>query len=183
MKKRLFLAFLATSAMACSGDDGDGNEPQFEMPQILPDQSPICVSYREVNVGGELAHNVLLTNEGRQALMIMGGEITDDMEGNFVFDEARTSANDPACSDAAPCSLEFDEQASVRFFYRPMSAGWHTANLVVRSNAENFPTLRTFILAKAAPMGEDPATWDAGPKPDAANPGMPTESCRAEDAP
>ncbi len=154
MKKWFALAFLA--AAACSGGDDDEG-PMFEMPQILPDNSPACVVDNDVVVGDSLPFNFGVSNRGAQPLLVTGAELVDDDDGNFRMDETRAAAGSPPCSDAQPCSVEFREGIVARFFYEPKTEGYHTANLLIYSNAENFPTLQTFVLARARPMGSDPS--------------------------
>ncbi|MEQ8275216.1 MAG: hypothetical protein RMA76_43485 [Deltaproteobacteria bacterium] len=161
MKKWFALAFLA--AAACSGGDEDDG-PMFEMPQILPVQTPACVTSTAAVVGDSLKYDFAVNNRGRETLLITGGELVDDDGGHFRYSEMRLSVGSDPCTDATPCALEYlDDSAFARFFYEPTGPGWHSANLLIYSNAENFPILQTYVLARARP--EDDPDYVFGDKP------------------
>lgn len=164
MKKWMIGMLAVFACAACSGDDGDDDVPQYEKPQILPDNTPACVMMSDVVVGDSLKFDFPFSNRGAQALVVTHGELVDDDAGQFRYDEIRAAAGSPPCTDAQPCSIEYREGAVARFFYEPTTEGWHTANLLIYSNAENFPTLQTYVLARARPMGSD-ATYDYGAAP------------------
>ena len=140
---------------ACSSDGNPDDGPQFELPQILPRESPICVSRMDVTVGDSRNVPMDFTNRGRQTLVIDSADLTGDTRNAFQIQGLDSMR------------VEYNDFAIVQMRYTPPEAGWDTATLEIRSNAQNFPLLRVFILGRAIPADLDAGTtdWDAGPKP------------------
>lgn len=158
---RLLSLAVLLAAAAC----GDEELIEFEQPQIVPQSNVLCLSYQELTAGTTSSHFVQLTNRGRDPLVIEGAEVENDARGAFTVDGIRTAAG-LDCSPAAPCSVPSTEDAILRFIYEPPAPGWDTADLRVISNAQNYPRLRLFVLARARPQDLDAGVpWDAGPKP------------------
>ncbi len=114
----------------------------------------------------------MLSNRGKEDLVITGGRFSEDAGGIFRFDGIRPSESAAmvTCSSSTPCSIASGESAALRFFYETTAPGWHTGRIEVDSNAENYPKLQLFVLAKAYPMGQGMmdggvSGWDAGPRP------------------
>ena len=170
---RLLPLAVLSLAAACGEDD----TIEFEQPQIVPQSNVLCLSYQELTEGTRSTHFVQLTNRGRDPLVIERAEIENDMRGAFSVGDLRT-ASGTDCTPSAPCSVSSTEDAIVQFFYEPPAPGWDTADLRVISNAQNFPRLRLFVLARARPASLDAGEpWDAGPKPDNAVGADGTETC------
>lgn len=138
---------------ACSDGKCDGAEALFEAPQILPSQAPVCLDRVDTVVGSVRTHPVLLSNYGKNALEIANAEIVDDLRGTFEL------------QGIEPNRLASLEEAVAQVAYRPTEPGWDYAVLQVRSNAENYPTLRVAILARAVPANLDGGVYDPGEKP------------------
>lgn len=164
MKKWFATMFAVSALAACSGGDGDDNGPEFEKPQIWPEVTPACLTTIDIVVGDSVKYDFGVSNRGEEPLIITGAEIVDDDDGHFRYEETRATVGSPPCTEAASCSLEYEESVFARFFYEPKSAGWHSANLLVYSNAENFPVFQTYVLARARPMESDPS-YDFGAPP------------------
>ncbi|MCA9553038.1 MAG: hypothetical protein KC933_23580 [Myxococcales bacterium] len=171
MKRIVTVFALTLAAAACSGEDTPADAgPQYELPQILPDVAPLCLNYDLIRVGDVRSIPVQLENKGRQQLVIESVEVEGDTRGFFT-------KNGPDLT-----VVETYEKALVQLNYQPTAAGWDYAELVVKSNAENYPTLRISVLGRAAPEGDVDGgveNWDAGPKPpEATEDGG--ETCRDE---
>jgi hypothetical protein len=158
---RALLAFSLVLLVGCGQED----VLEFEEPQIVPQSNVLCLAYEELVAGTRSAHFVQLTNRGRDPLIIRGAVVEEDARGAFTVDRVRT-ASGVDCTEAQPCSVPSTEDAILRFLYAPPAPGWDTADLRVLSNAQNYPRLRLFVLARARPMGLDAGTpYDAGPRP------------------
>lgn len=148
---------------------------EFEQPQIVPQSNVLCLSYDEVPAQAQSTHFVQLTNLGRDPLEITGVSVDDDGRGAFAIDQMR---NEDLEDCPFPCRVRTDQDVFLRFFYTPPSPGWDHATLRVESNAQNYPSLRLFVLGKARPSDLPAAQpYDAGPKPDAARADDGTEAC------
>ncbi len=163
MKKWIAPCLAALAFAACSGDDGDDQGPEFDKPQAWPEVTPACFVNMDVVIGDSVKYDFGVSNKGAQALVVTGAEIVDDPDGNFRYEATRAAAGSPPCTDAEPCSVEYNDSVIARFFYEPKTAGWHSANILVYSNAENFPTLQTYVLGRARP--EDEPNYVFGDKP------------------
>jgi hypothetical protein len=158
-----YAVFGALWLAACNSTTDDDMMPMFELPQILAQDSPLCLSYEPTTLSETRTFSTTLRNDGRQQLVISDVQITNDERGFFMLD------------GADPREVNTFEHSAVQFRYRPTTEGWDTALLEVTSNAQNYPSYRIFILALGRPAGA-PDTWDPGPKPDEAfNSG--TEAC------
>lgn len=141
---------------ACGGETGDDDvNPIFDLPQINPLETPICLSYEPTTLDTTRNYTSLLRNDGRQQMIVETATITGDERGHFEL-----AGIEPSVVN----SFEFTH-AMIR--YRPTVEGWDTALLTVRSNAQNYPEFSIFILALGRPANA-PDTWDPGPKPDEA---------------
>ncbi|MBK8009883.1 MAG: hypothetical protein IPK13_00915 [Deltaproteobacteria bacterium] len=153
----LFIVSATIAATACGGKDDDDDPIVYDKPQILPDNSPVCLNALEIKVDDDYGQNVILRNDGRQQLVIQEARISDASRDFFSIE------------DIVPKTVDTKDSAILRFHYAPTAPGWDTAFLNVISNAENFPTLRIFVLALAIPSDpEAAAEFDPGPKPDEA---------------
>lgn len=160
---RVALALTIALAVSCAGEDDDDGV-MFELPQILPDNSPICLSYSPTTVGQVVSHVALFRNDGRQQLVVESATITEDARGVFTV------------VGVEPKMVNTSEFTHVQLRYAPTATGWDSAFLRVMSNAQNFPNIRVFVLALAQP--DNPMGFDPGPKPAAAMPGTADEACR-----
>lgn len=144
----------ATATFFGCSDDSSSSIPtcdEFPLPQILPSERPVCLSFDPTPVGSVVTRAVQLQNLGQDTLQISDVRLEDDGRGYF------------ALQGVDQTSLTCEESALVGVVYDPQAAGWDSATLVISSNAENFPTLRIFFLALAVPA-DDP-DFDPGPKP------------------
>jgi hypothetical protein len=178
----LFPALLSAFSLSvgCGEDPDPGTQPQFEQPQILPDNSPICLSYNPVEVNRTQSQNVLLRNDGAQTLVIEGAAITADDDDRFDV------------AGVTPSEVNFRGTAVTQVRFSPTSPGWDTAFLEVTSNAQNFPLLRLFVLGLGLPEGFtipnggdtykniDDQVYDPGPRPSNAFDGDGNPACPAE---
>lgn len=164
-------------AVAC-GSSTEDDPIQFDEPQIVPASNVLCLSYEDLAESSTTAHFVQLTNRGRQPLIIRGAEVAEeDVEGAFAVDKVR-SLSGQDCTESSPCWIASTEDAILRFLFMPKRPGWYTAILRVLSNAQNFPRLRLFVLARARPASLDAGVpFDAGPKPPNAVGADGSESC------
>ena len=149
MRTALSSALLIVS---CNSADTDDMMPMFELPQILAQDSPLCLSYEPTTLTETRTFATTVRNDGRQQLIISGGSITSDERGFFEL------------AGIAPSEVNTFEFAHVQIKYTPTAEGWDTALLEIQSNAQNYPSYRIFILALGRPAGVDD-TWDPGPKP------------------
>ncbi len=156
----LCVVLLLSACNSASGDD----EPMFDLPQILADNSPICLSYEPTTLDETRNYTALLRNDGRQQLVISDGEITEDERGHFEL------------VGIEPKQVDTFDSAATMLRYKPTAEGWDTALLTINSNAQNYPSYRIFILALGRPAGVDD-TWDPGPKPAEAGTGD-DEACK-----
>ena len=128
----------------------------FDRPQILPDRSPVCLSFQPTTVGQTQTQVVLLENQGKEQLVIGDVHIEEDLRDHLSVE------------GVAPKNVNTFDFAHVQLKYAPSStasaAGWDLAYLEIQSNAENYGSLRIPILALAAPENP-PVDWDPGPKP------------------
>ena len=174
MRRLISLAMMAAGAAACSGGDGAADAgPEFERPQIWPDRAPLCLSYDLVRVGEVPSIPIQLENRGRQQLVIESAELVGDTRGFFTRRGPDRTV------------VETYDEALIQIDYRPTEPGWDYAELVIVSNAQNYPTLRVSVLARAAPEGDvdgGVSSWDAGPKPAAATGADGGEACGELDA-
>lgn len=150
------LASILVVVAACSGESGEDGGVLFELPQIVPEQTPLCLSYMDSVVNQPRTANLQLRNDGRQQLVIEGAQIVNDARSAFTV------------QGISPMTVESRESAIVQFIYQPPETGWDSAELMIASNAENYPMLRVFILARAVPQSLDGGVFDAGDKPMAA---------------
>jgi hypothetical protein len=150
VSKLVFSALLVLAA--CNGETTDDQMPMFDLPQILAQDSPICLSYEPTTLGETRNYATLLRNDGKQQLVIMSSAITGDERTHFEL------------AGVDPTEVNSFENAHVLLRYKPTAEGWDTALLEVNSNAQNYPSYRIFILALGRPAGA-PDTWDPGPKP------------------
>jgi hypothetical protein len=163
MRHALFGALVLS--LACNQADDDDTGPQYELPQILAQDSPLCLSYEPTTLGETRSFATTLRNDGRQQLVIEDGEIIEDERGYFSL------------FGIDPKTVNTFEHAAVQIRYEPVEEGWDTALLEIRSNAQNYPTYRIFILALGRPEGA-PDTWDPGPKPEEAFASSGEEACK-----
>ena len=162
--KRNILFLLALVVAGCESTEGE-DAIMFDRPQILPNSNILCLSYLELVSGVRTTHSVLLTNRGREPLLIENARIENDLRGAFSIDRIRT-ADGVDCTENTPCELASTEDAFLRFFYEPTSPGWDATDIRVTSNAQNFPNLRIYVLARARPTDLASGTeFDAGPRP------------------
>lgn len=154
---------------ACGNSSEDDTEPMFELPQILVDRSPICLSYEPATVGNTQSYVALFTNNGEQQLVIDEAVIEEDSRGHFSI------------AGVDPMQVNFTESSHVQLSYKPIAEGWDYAYLRVKSNAQNYPNLRVFVLALAMP-DNPPMGWDPGPKPEVATSGE-EEACKDDFVP
>ena len=155
------LRILAVAAVgissACSDEEGDICA-EFSQPQIIPNEAPACLSDSPTVVGTVATRSIILQSRGSDPLVIETGadtRIEDDDRGHFSLLGIMPDST-VVCPETTFAGIE----------YRPTEPGWDAVNLIVRSNAQNFPTLRIFMLALAVPPN-DP-DFDPGPKPDEA---------------
>lgn len=170
---------LAAGLGGCEGDGGSEDVVVFDQPQIVPQSNVLCLSYDEVVAGSRSEHFVQLINRGRDPLIIRGATVEDATRNSVIVDRVRAIPGNVDCTEQAPCTVRTgDEAAVLRFFYEPPAPGWDTANLRILSNAQNYPMLRLFVLARARPEGLDAGvSFDAGPKPSDAVGSDGSESC------
>lgn len=150
------LALVAGTALvwaACGGDDGDGEEVLFDKPQIVPDNNPVCVNYRTIEAGQEWRQPILVSNKGRETLEITSSTIASDTRSSFTMRGPDVS------------SVPSTEFAHYEVVYAPLEPGWDAIALQIESNAENYPRLDVYVIARAVPPGLDGGAWDAGPRP------------------
>ena len=174
MHKRSVLSLLVLGLASSACDDAAAEDElvEFERPQIVPQSNVLCLSLSdEAFVEGQ-AHDqfVQLTNRGRDPLLIEEARIEEDARGAFRVAQVRAvgRAGDSTidCTVENPCAIGSTEDAVIRYVYEPPAPGWDTAEIWVRSNAQNYPRLRLFVLANARPADLDPdASFDPGPKP------------------
>lgn len=183
-RSHLLIMTLTALSLACGdSEDPSNEEPAFDLPQILPNTTVLCLSFEDTPVGPgtrRYARTVQLTNAGRQDLVIESVEIEDPLRpATFEVDGVRDEESNDC--PVGQCRVETNRDAFVRFFYTPTELGWDAAFIRVRSNAQNFPNLRVFVLATAIPPppedGEEPQTYDPGPKPAIAQDADGNESC------
>jgi len=124
----------------------------FELPQILAQDSPLCLSYEPTTLNETRSFATTLRNDGRQQLVISDGVISQDERGHFSL------------FGIEPKAVDTFDSAHVQIRYQPTAEGWDTALLEINSNAQNYPSYRIFILALGRPAGA-PDTWDPGAKP------------------
>jgi hypothetical protein len=144
---------LFAGAAGCGGDGDEDGGVQFEKPQILPDNNPVCISDVDVEVGRSRNQPILLQNAGRQPLEIATATIAFDRRGHFTL-------NGPE-----PRSVLSTDFAAMQLRYAPRAPGWDAVIVQVTSNAENYPQLDVYVLARAVPAGLDGGVYDAGPRP------------------
>ncbi len=152
-----------TCFTACSDDESSDVCNQFSAPQILPSERPVCVDATFVD--SVITRPVLLENRGASDLVIddMMLELQGNARGHFSLQGIdQTTVSCP-------------EEAAVGIEYAPTQPGWDTATLVIRSNAENFPTLEIFYLALAVP--ENDPNFVVPPKPPEAVGSDNSETC------
>lgn len=125
----------------------------YALPQIVPDNNPVCISRRHVEVGATWNQPILLRNDGKETLTLSGAALESDDRGHFTFQGPDIT------------TVPSRELATFLLRYAPTEAGWDAVVLTVDSNAENYPHLRIFILARAEPPGLDGGAYDPGPKP------------------
>lgn len=142
----------------------DEGTPILELPQILIDIAPICLSYEPTTVGETRNYTSLLRNNGRQQLAIGEVTISGDERGFFQM------------VGVEPKLVDTLENAHAMIRYKPQAEGWDVAYLAITSNAQNYPLYRHLILALARPEGAGD-DWDPGPKPEVAGTGE-DEACR-----
>lgn len=151
---RALLVVTFACALACSSEDGSDGGVQYEKPQIVPASgNPVCLSMRRVEVGETVNQPLILRNDGRQTLMISTVTIQGDVRNHFTFQGPDVM------------TVESFDNALVQLRYAPTAPGWDAVRLEVTSNAENYPVLAVFILARAEPQGLDGGIADAGDKP------------------
>ncbi|MCK6551570.1 hypothetical protein L6R52_37405, partial [Myxococcota bacterium] len=143
---------------ACGGDDGGGDVILYDKPQIVPDNNPVCVNYRTIEAGEEWRQPILVQNLGRETLEITSSTIASDTRGSFTMRGPDTP------------SVASTEFAHYELVYKPETPGWDAVALQIESNAENYPRLDVYVIARAVPPGLDGGTWDAGPRPPQAGP-------------
>lgn len=164
---------LSAIATGC-GEDAEG-EAGFERPQIIPDSNVLCLSYDDsLRAASPTEHFVGFTNRGRENLLVEGGRVEEDQRASFTVD-LLVNDEDVPCLEGQPCPLRTGQDGFMKFTYHPETPGWDAAFLRIRSNAENYPDLRIFVLALARP-DNDPS-YDPGPKPDLARGADNTETC------
>jgi len=149
---------LSLNLTACSGDDGPVDAgPEFELPQILPGRTPLCLSYTPTTVNDPKPFSLSVDNQGRQQLIISGARIEGDERGFFQIQGPDVMV------------VETYESALFQITYSPTEPGWDEAVVVIESNAQNYPALRVSMLARAVPeagtLDGGVSNWDAGPKP------------------
>lgn len=172
-----FLALLPLALSLACGDESSEDPVEYEQPQIVPESNLLCLSYQELTAGETSEHYVLLSNLGRNPLLISGASVEDDLRGSFSIGGLRSVENGD-CTEAAPCEVRSRQDAILQYRYAPTEPGWDATYLRVRSNAENYPNLRLFVLAKARPPGLAAGEpYDAGPKPAVAVGADGSESC------
>lgn len=157
---------------ACSGEsDTNNREPQFELPQILPERTPLCFSYSDTEVNTPRTLTLQVTNEGRQQLVISGARKEGDEREHFTIEGPDVMV------------VESLESALFQITYQPTEAGWDDFIVIIDSNAQNYPALRVSVLARAVPeastLDGGVESWDAGPKP--GNPDA-AETCPGDSA-
>lgn len=168
---RCLIVCAAIAAASCGGKDDDEDPIVYDKPQILPDNSPICLNFDEVKTGDDYGHNVIVHNNGRQQLIIEEAHFSDASRDYFSIEGIDRM------------TVDSRDSAVLRFHYAPTEPGWDTAFLTITSNAQNFPTLKMFVLALAIPSDpEEAAEFDPGPKPAAAFTGD-AEACTTANAP
>jgi hypothetical protein len=164
----LLLGSLLVTA-ACSGGGGS-SDAGYVLPQIVPDNNPVCLTYQRTFVGQSYMGNVILENEGKQTLQISSSTIANDARHDFKLlgVNAANGGMNMACVNGTPCPVGSFESAFAEFTYAPTSPGWDAVALEIRSNAGNYPVLGIFILARAEPPIPDGGAtmpYDAGDPP------------------
>lgn len=175
LKFGLLSAALSLPVAACSGEDGPADAgPQYELPQIQPERSPLCLNYTPTTVNQPKTLPLAVDNRGRQQLVISGARIEGDERGFLSIDGPDVMV------------LETYESALFQITYSPTEPGWDEATIVVESNAQNYPVLRVSILARAEPeastLDGGVESWDAGPKPPEAVGTDGGETCSDDDS-
>lgn len=183
---RVLVGLATTLASAC-GDEASG--PEFELPQIVPQSTVLCLSYEETRVGRSYPYTLQLANAGRDQLVIEratieGAEERDRARGAFagLTDEAPAplavrTEDGIDCANGSPCRIQTGGTALARFTYTPPSPGWDAGFIRVSSNAQNFPNLRVFVLALGLPADGPSDGYDPGMKPEIARGADGSESC------
>lgn len=143
-------ALLVALALAASGcSDGDGDVPQ--KPQINPHINPINACQLWLGDGTYPAQHwtfdLLLYNFGREILNVDGFEVRHDRNCAFAPPDGtvRLFDNDPDDDFAATARL--NDAAIMRIEYTPQVEDVDEIEIVVHSNAENFPDLSLYVCA------------------------------------
>lgn len=151
-RARQLITLLFASALVACGESED-TDAQYEQPQAWA-QSPMCgLAWNAIEVGQTGAQDLAIRNEGNQTLVIESVEIQDEDKSGFLEAELGTA------------EAEYKGSALVRVKFTPTEAGWDRALLVIKSNAQNYPTLKIPVLALAYPAGGNAASYDPGAKP------------------
>lgn len=158
-------------ATAC-GDTAE--ESGFDLPQIVPDTNVLCLSYEPVDAGSVTQHFVQFTNRGRDDLTVEGGSVQNDLRSSFTVDAVVNDADVP-CQAGQPCTLRTGQNGFLQFSYAPSNPGWDATDIRIRSNAQNYPNLRIFVLGLATPPNAN--NYDPGEKPDVARSSDGNETC------
>ncbi len=128
--------------IGCSEDE-EAACSEFDLPQVAASAQPICISDDPTPVDTVATRDILIQNLGNADLEITSSSLEGNDRGYFSVEGLQ------------PTTLMCPETVAARIVYAPTQPGWDTATLVVRSNAENFPTLEIFVLGLATPV-DDP---------------------------
>lgn len=134
MRKLLTTLFVtSTLALGCAGEE------MPEKPQIEPDRTALQFGQEVGNavyVGTSPSETLQLRNTGLETLQIANVTVSGPNADRFTAEIDKKS-------------VESLQRAFVQVVFNPTQAGDHTATLEITSNAENSPSLKIALSAKA----------------------------------
>lgn len=136
------VAMAAAMVILPACDNGDGRaaeDPLPAAPQVIPTPLEGFVIFPLTSIDVPSVAHVLLSNQGRNALVI--DHVTIEGRDAAVFTLLGV--------DAAGASIASRDSLDLRVQFAPLARGAFRADLVVTSNAENFAELRIELVAPA----------------------------------
>lgn len=137
----VFVAMVVAGTAGCPETDPVINEDLIEGPQIFSSGNDGIVVFRLTPSGSTDTQDVVLVNGGRARMEIRKVRIEDPSAANFAIVSAVPTV---------PSVIHPREALGVRVSFTSPGRGLHLAQLIVESNADNFPTLSIDLVGPGA---------------------------------
>jgi hypothetical protein len=146
----VFVALALAGAGLWGCDEGGDDLPL--RPQIMPHLNPINACEVWLGDGGEFpaqhwTFDLMLQNQGREELQITGFDVLHDQRCGFAPPLGDVRIFDDDSDDEFMASARKLDAAFMRIEYTPPGDGVDEAEIVIHSNAENFPDLSIYVCA------------------------------------